>query len=59
MKIGILISGRGSNMVAIVDAVTKGEIPGAEVAVVISDKADAAGLGKEREGGNWRVDGAL
>jgi phosphoribosylglycinamide formyltransferase-1 len=46
MKIGILISGRGSNMVAIIDAVQSGEIPGAEVAVVISDKADAAGLEK-------------
>ena len=51
MKIGILISGRGSNMVAIVDAVASGEIPAAEVAVVISDKADAAGLEKAREHG--------
>ena len=46
MKIGILISGRGSNMVAIVDAVASGEIANAEVAVVISDKADAGGLAK-------------
>ena len=51
MKIGILISGRGSNMVVIVDAVANGEIPGAEVAVVISDKADATGLDKARERG--------
>ncbi|MEQ1923606.1 MAG: phosphoribosylglycinamide formyltransferase [Pyrinomonadaceae bacterium] len=51
MKIGILISGRGSNMVAIVDAVASGEIPGSEVAVVISDKANAAGLAKARERG--------
>ncbi len=51
MKIGILISGRGSNMVAIIDAVQKGEIPGSEVAVVISDKADAPGLEKARERG--------
>jgi len=49
MKIGILISGRGSNMVALVDAVQSGEIPASEIAVVISDKADAAGLGKARE----------
>ncbi|MGH9945944.1 MAG: phosphoribosylglycinamide formyltransferase [Pyrinomonadaceae bacterium] len=49
MKIGILISGRGSNMVAIVDAVNGGEIPASEVAVVISDKADAAGLAKATE----------
>ncbi len=51
MKIGILISGRGSNMVALVDAVKSGEIPASEVAVVISDKADAAGLAKARERG--------
>jgi phosphoribosylglycinamide formyltransferase-1 len=51
MKIGILISGRGSNMVAIVDAVKSGEIPASEVAVVISDKADAGGLAKARERG--------
>ncbi len=51
MKIGIVISGRGSNMVALVDAVKSGEIPNAAVAVVISDKADAAGLEKARERG--------
>ncbi len=51
MKIGILISGRGSNMVALVDAVANGEIPASEVAVVISDKADAAGLAKAAERG--------
>lgn len=51
MKIGILISGRGSNMVALVDAVKSGEIPDSEVAVVISDKPDAAGLEKARERG--------
>lgn len=51
MKIGILISGRGSNMVALVDAVGSGKIPASEVAVVISDKADAAGLEKARKRG--------
>ncbi|MCW5957064.1 MAG: phosphoribosylglycinamide formyltransferase [Pyrinomonadaceae bacterium] len=51
MKIGILISGRGSNMVALVDAVANGEIPASEVAVVISDKADAVGLAKAVERG--------
>jgi phosphoribosylglycinamide formyltransferase-1 len=49
MKIGILISGRGSNMVALVDAVKSGEIPDSEVAVVISDKGNAPGLEKARE----------
>ena len=50
MKIGILISGRGSNMVALVDAIKSGEIPHSEVAVVISDKA-SAGLEKAKERG--------
>jgi len=30
MKIGILISGRGSNMAALADAVGEGRVPGAE-----------------------------
>ena len=51
MKIGILISGRGSNMVALVDAVKSGSIPNSGVAVVISDKPDAPGLEKARERG--------
>lgn len=51
MNIGILISGRGSNMVAIVDAVASGEIPDSKVVVVISDKRDAAGLDKAKERG--------
>lgn len=51
MKIGILISGRGSNMVALVDAVNSGEIPDSEIAVVISDKPIAPGLEKARERG--------
>ena len=51
MKIGILISGRGSNMVALIDAVKSGEIPSSEVALVISDKPNAAGIEKARERG--------
>lgn len=51
MKLGILISGRGSNMVALVEAVRGGRVPGAEVAVVLSDKAGAAGLGRAAEHG--------
>ena len=51
MKLGILISGRGSNMVAIIDAVKSGQIPDSEIAVVISDKANAPGLEKARERG--------
>ena len=51
MKIGILISGRGSNMVALVDAVASGEIPDSQVSVVISDKPEAIGLEKALERG--------
>lgn len=51
MKIGILISGRGSNMAAIADAVAGGEVPGAEIAVVISDKPAAEGLRKAADRG--------
>ena len=50
-RIGILISGRGSNMVALADAVRDGRIPNAEVAIVISDKPNAAGLDKAKERG--------
>jgi phosphoribosylglycinamide formyltransferase-1 len=51
MKIGILISGRGSNMAAIVDALQRGDIPGAEAVVVISDKPSAEGLKKAADRG--------
>ena len=51
MKIGILISGRGSNMTAIVEAVKGGQIPDSKVVVVISDKQNAAGLERAKERG--------
>ena len=51
IKIGVLISGRGSNMLAIVEAVQNGLIPAAEVTVVISDKTSAEGLIKAKERG--------
>jgi phosphoribosylglycinamide formyltransferase-1 len=51
MKIGILISGRGSNMTALADSVRDGRAHGAKVALVLSDKASAAGLGHARERG--------
>ena len=43
-RLAILISGRGSNMVALADAVDDGRIPNAQIEIVISDQADAAGL---------------
>jgi len=48
-RIAILISGRGSNMIALADAVAEGKIPNAELAVVVSDRPNAAGLIKARE----------
>jgi len=45
IRIGILISGRGSNMLALADAVRGGRVPETEIAVVISDQANAPGLG--------------
>jgi phosphoribosylglycinamide formyltransferase-1 len=48
-RIAILISGRGSNLVALADAVSSGAIHNAAVALVISDQPGAAGLDKARE----------
>jgi phosphoribosylglycinamide formyltransferase 1 len=50
-RLGILISGRGSNMVALVDAISEGRVPNAQVSIVISDQASASGLVKARERG--------
>jgi phosphoribosylglycinamide formyltransferase 1 len=49
MNIGILISGRGSNMLAIAEAIESGDISNCKIAIIISDKADAAGLQKAAE----------
>jgi phosphoribosylglycinamide formyltransferase-1 len=46
----VLLSGRGSNLVAIADACARGEVP-AEIALVISNKPEAAGLERARERG--------
>jgi len=46
-RVAILISGRGSNMIALIEAATKQDFP-AEIAVVISNRGDAGGL--ERAG---------
>ncbi|MEP7337652.1 MAG: phosphoribosylglycinamide formyltransferase [Acidobacteriota bacterium] len=50
-RIGILISGRGSNMTAIAEAVRGGQIPDAEVALVVSNIETAAGLQRASEMG--------
>lgn len=50
-RLGILLSGRGSNFVAIADNIAQGRLTGCEIAVVISNKADAAGLAGARARG--------
>ncbi|HZU23331.1 MAG TPA: formyltransferase family protein, partial [Terriglobales bacterium] len=49
-KLGILLSGRGSNFIAIAESARSGTIP-AEIAVVISNVADAPGVAAARERG--------
>jgi phosphoribosylglycinamide formyltransferase 1 len=49
-RVAILISGRGSNMAALIKAATEKDFP-AEIAVVISNRADAGGLEKARVSG--------
>ena len=49
-RLGVLISGRGSNLQAIIDAIAGGRLA-ATVAIVISNRADAAGLGRARSAG--------
>ena len=50
-KLGVLLSGRGSNFAAIAENIAQGRLTGCEIAVVISNKADAAGLAIARERG--------
>jgi phosphoribosylglycinamide formyltransferase-1 len=49
-KLGILLSGRGSNFMAIADQIAKGNLK-AEIAVVISNRADAGGIEVARQRG--------
>ena len=48
VQIGVLVSGRGSNLQAIIDNIEKGLLP-AEIAVVISDQPDAYSLERARK----------
>jgi phosphoribosylglycinamide formyltransferase-1 len=50
-SLGILLSGRGSNFIAIADSIDTGCIPDARIAVVISNKADAPGIATARARG--------
>jgi phosphoribosylglycinamide formyltransferase 1 len=49
-RLGVLISGRGSNLLAILEAIERGELP-AEVALVVSNRAEAPGLEHARARG--------
>ena len=51
VRLGVLLSGRGSNFLAIADAIAAGSLVGAEIAVVLSNKPDAPGLTAARERG--------
>ena len=49
-KLGILLSGRGSNFIAIADNIARGALA-AEIAIVISNQPDAPGIAAARERG--------
>lgn len=51
VKIAVLVSGRGSNLQAIMDSIEKGYINNAAINVVISNKADAYALERARNHG--------
>ncbi|HEY6369030.1 MAG TPA: phosphoribosylglycinamide formyltransferase [Candidatus Sulfotelmatobacter sp.] len=50
-SLGILLSGRGSNFVAIADSIDAGRIPDARISVVISNQAGAPGIATARARG--------
>jgi len=49
-RLAVLLSGRGSNFAALADACDRGEVP-ATIVLVVSNRADAAGLERARERG--------
>jgi phosphoribosylglycinamide formyltransferase-1 len=50
-RLGVLLSGRGSNFLAIAESIDQGRLPDVEIAVVISNIADAPGLEAARSRG--------
>jgi len=50
-RIGVLLSGRGSNFEALADSVGAGRLPGAEIAVVVSNREGAPGIERAKERG--------
>jgi len=49
LRLGILLSGRGSNFLAIARNIREGKLPNVEIAVVISNVADALGLSAAKD----------
>jgi len=47
-RIGVLLSGRGSNFEALAESVAAGRIPGAEIAIVISNREGAPGIDRAK-----------
>ena len=50
-RIGVLFSGRGSNLEALAESVAAGRIPNAEIAIALSNREDAPGIEKARARG--------
>jgi len=50
-RIGVLLSGRGSNFEALADSVVSGKIPNAEIALVLSNREAAAGIDRAKARG--------
>jgi phosphoribosylglycinamide formyltransferase 1 len=50
-RIGVLLSGRGSNFEALAESVSAGQIPDSEIAIVISNMPDALGLDRAKSRG--------
>jgi phosphoribosylglycinamide formyltransferase-1 len=48
-RIGVLLSGRGSNFEALADSIAAGRLPGAEIVLVISNREDAPGIARATE----------
>jgi phosphoribosylglycinamide formyltransferase-1 len=44
LRLGVLVSGSGSNLQALIDAIEKNELADTEIALVVSNKADAQGV---------------
>jgi phosphoribosylglycinamide formyltransferase 1 len=47
-RIGVLLSGRGSNFEALADSIVAGRIPNAEISIVISNRPDAPGIARAK-----------